>query len=173
MKPCVCNVIYSWNIRPWDICEERSACDAVVLWIHTSTAEARLALSQEQKRKIQTLEINVPPHSRREKPAPDGLPIKFRSINTKNQSDTFLIRNDPKNISIWASVRRRRPASGAVRGMAATVQIRAAVACTKWYGGNYRPKARSFEGLPVHASQKQGISSRRCSRGQRRQNQVR
>ena len=55
----------------------------------------RLALSQEQKRKIQTLEINVPPHSRREKPAPDGLPIKFRSINTKNQSDTFLIRNDP------------------------------------------------------------------------------
>ena len=60
----------------------------------------RLALSQEQKRKIQTLEINVPPHSRREKPAPDGLPIKFRSVNTKNQSDIVLIRNDPMKMII-------------------------------------------------------------------------
>ena len=89
-------MLYTHEISDPETFVRREARADVLMLSSCESILPRLALSQEQKRKIQTLEINVPPHSRREKPAPDGLPIKFRSINTKNQSDTFLIRNDPK-----------------------------------------------------------------------------
>ena len=88
-------MLYTHEISDPETFVRREARADVLMLSSCESILPRLALSQEQKRKIQTLEINVPPHSRREKPAPDGLPIKFRSINTKNQSDTFLIRNDP------------------------------------------------------------------------------
>ena len=88
-------MLYTHEISDPETFVRREARAHVLMLSSCESILPRLALSQEQKRKIQTLEINVPPHSRREKPAPDGLPIKFRSINTKNQSDTFLIRNDP------------------------------------------------------------------------------
>ena len=88
-------MLYTHEISDPETFVRREARADVLMLSSCESILPRLALSQEQKRKIQTLEINVPPHSRREKPAPDGLPIKFRSINSKNQSDTFLIRNDP------------------------------------------------------------------------------
>ena len=106
-------MLYTHEISDPETFVRREARADVMMLSSCESILPRLALSQEQKRKIQTLEINVPPHSRREKPAPDGLPIKFRSINTKNQSDTFLIRNDPvfcsssssKNLSFTICVR--------------------------------------------------------------------